>query len=523
MISKDWIKQNLFTKTNNLNNRVCIDSWWHNRNFTHILEELQTLPTFLPKNATLTERLYCIYNDLSQKHKCYCGKETAFLNFKSGYRNYCSLFCSTQCPLRNQKIIDNTDYDKMKENYRKTCLEKYGVEHWFQSDEAKKKIKVGKFEKYGDENYNNQKKMIETNLKKYGTKYSCQSKEVIEKIEETKSKVNPNLRDKNWLIEQNKTKTITQIALELNVTYRTVHLWYKKHNIEINFFNPVYGKEQSDMHSFILSLMPDGVIFNDRNILKPKELDIYIPNYNLAIEYNGMYWHAGDKQRHLEKMNLCNSKNIKLLQFWDVEWKEKTEIVKSIIRSNLNLNEKIFARKCKIREVDSFTYKLFLEENHIQGNVNSSIRYGLFYENDLVSVIGLGKSRFDKKYSHELLRFCNKLNLNVVGGFSKLLKYVLENEEIKSIQTFCDLRLFDGQVYEKNGFTFSHQTKPGYVYYRSGIVENRQKFQKHKLKEVFKNFDASLSERENCINNGWLQIWDCGQKAYFFNKKQEEE
>lgn len=518
MLSKNWIQQNLFTKTGNLNNRVCLDSWWINRNYTSLLNELKSSTSFLPKLSTITERLYCIYHSLNKKPLCYCGNETNFINFKSGYYDYCSKFCATQCPKRNAKIVASADYEKMKESYKKTCLEKYGVEHWYQSKEAIEKIKQTKLEKYGNEKFNNTKKAKETCLQKYGYEYTSQVPEIILKIQETKSKINPNLRDKNWLIEQNKTKSVTQIAEELNVTYRTVYLWFLKHEIEMNFFSSNFGKEQKEIEDFIVSLGIQNVVMNDRNKIKPKELDIYLPDYSLAIEFNGMYWHAEDKTRHLNKLNLCNEKNIKLLQIWDIEWQLKEDIVKSIIKSNLNLNEKIYARNCEIKEIDSKSYKQFLEDNHIQGNVNSSIRVGLFYQQKLISVIGFGKSRFDKKYEYELLRFCNALNTNVIGGFSKLMKYAINNYNMNSIQTFCDLRFFNGKVYENFGFRFSHQTKPGYVYYNKGIVKNRQEFQKHKLKSALKEFDETLSERENCKNNGWLQVWDCGQKVYYWKK-----
>jgi hypothetical protein len=129
----------------------------------------------------------------------------------------------------------------------------------------------------------------------------------------------------------------------------------------------------------------------------------------------------------------------------------------------LKLSKKIYARKCKIINLSSKQYNEFIEFNHIQGSVNSSIRYGLTYNDELVCAMGIGKSRFNKKYTHELLRFCNKLNTTVVGGFDKLLKHSIKNETISSLQTFADIRLFSGSVYEKSNFTFSHNTPPGFV------------------------------------------------------------
>jgi len=508
-----WIKNHLFTVTGRLNNRACIESWWTKRNFTTEFQQLQDLTVFMSEKS-IAEKLHWVYNDLTESPKCHCGKPTNFINFGEGYYTYCSKYCSTQGVERNRKISENTDREKVQEKVRQTNLKKYGVEYYFQTRESVDKIKATKLRVYGDENYCNMEKIVETNLKKYGVKYTTQNPDTIQKIQENKIVKTPPLRDKEWLINENKTKGITQIAEELGVTYRSVYLWFKKFDIEIKFFSPDYSKEQKEILEFINSEISTDIDYNTKNIITPKELDIYLPKFNLAIEYNGMYWHSGDKTRHQEKLKLCIDKNIKLLQFWDIEWKTNKDIVKSIIKSNLGLNEKIYARKCIIRPLDNTTYFDFLENNHIQGKVSSIIKYGLFYQDELVSVIGFGKSRFDKKHTHELLRYCNKINISVVGGFSKLLKYSRENNDLNSIVSYCDLRLFDGKMYEKAGFIFSHQTTPGYVYYKSGIVRNRQYFQKHKLADLFTNFDPELTEAENLAMNKWLQVWDCGQKVF---------
>lgn len=513
-ISKDWIEKNLFTTLGTLNSRACKNSWWITNNYTTLLNDLQEKTNHLDENCKLPERLHCIYNNIYTAPKCYCGNNAIFNSFKHGYKKYCSKTCAYKSDERNDKMIANRNICDIMQKMKKTHLNKYGVEHYYQSEEFKLKSKQTKLIQYNDEYYCNRDKMIQTNLEKYGVEYSCQADEVRKKMENTKNETNPELRDKNWLLEQNKTKSVAEIAEILNVSYRTVYLWFEKHNIEPNFFASYYGKEQLELHNFIESLGIKNIRYNDRTIIKPKELDIFLPDYNLAIEYNGMYWHSEDRNRHINKLHLCNEQNITLLQFWDMEWKYKQNIVKSIIKSKLNLNTTIYARKCDIATINGKTYNNFLIDNHIQGNINSSLKYGLYHQNELVAVIGLGKSRYDRKHSHELLRFCNKINYNIVGGFSKLLKHAIKNNDITSLQTFCDLRLFNGNVYENTGFEYSHSTKPGYVYYKNDIIANRIKFQKHKLHTMFEDFNPTLSEKENCKNNGWLQVFDCGQKIY---------
>uniref|UniRef100_A0A6C0JW51 DUF7487 domain-containing protein n=1 Tax=viral metagenome TaxID=1070528 RepID=A0A6C0JW51_9ZZZZ len=526
---KDWIEANCFTKKgrSGLNNRVCLESWWINKNIKEIYDDILASTQHLSKDCLFSERIYHIINGLSTIPICKtCQSNTVNFNtFNDGYYDYCSKYCSTQSDERNLKIKTNNDYSKLQEKLKESNLKKYGVEYYFQTQESVGKIKKTKLDRYGNEKYNNIDKAKQTNLEKYGYEHTCLVPEIKEKIQNANDEILKSknekayyaLRNKEWLKEQNKTKTITDIAKDLQVTYRAVYLWFKQHNIEINFFSTKFGKQQKEIQDFISSLGIPNLKINDRTIIKPKEIDIYLPDYNLGIEFNGMYFHAEDENRHLIKYNLCKDQNIKLLQIWDTEWLQKQDIIKSIIKSNLKLNERIYARKCEIIPLNSNTYKEFLEYNHIQGNVNSSIRYGLTYNKQLVAVIGFGKSRFDKKYSHELLRYCNLINTNIIGGFSKLLKHAVKNHNITSIQTFCDLRLFDGTSYEKSGFQYSHQSKPGYVYYKSGLIKNRQEFQKHKLKNIFDNFDDTLTEEENCFNNDWIRIFDCGQKVYFIN------
>lgn len=515
---KKWIKSNLLTRNNKFNNRVCFESWWHRRNYTIELEKIQTLTSFLDKDASITERSYCIYNAIYTKQLCYCGNSKTFIGFESGYRLYCSVVCATQSEERNQKIGANRDMIAINEKVKKTNLKKYGVEHAFQSDKCKRKAKQTKLLRYGDENYNNKQKSIQTCLKKYGTEYSSQAKEVIEKIQEAKNIKLPELRSADWILEQNKTKNLPQIAKELGVTTRTVYLWCLKHGIDFETHIQNTSTIENELFDFIVSLNIENPKKNDRNAITPKELDVYLPQKKIAFELNGVYWHAEDRTRHINKLNLCKNAGIRLIQVWDHEWINSKDIIKSIIKNALGIcDKKYYARHCEIRPVDNVEYKEFLAQNHIQGYVASSIRYGLYHKEELISVMGIGKSRFSKKHSHELLRFCSRVNTHIVGGFSKLLTHVLKNHtEIISMQTFCDLRLFNGNSYEKSGFVHETNTKPGYFYYKSGMILQRQSAQKHKLKTLLgeDQYDSSLSESQNMANDRWLKVWDCGQGSY---------
>ena len=143
-----------------------------------------------------------------------------------------------------------------------------------------------------------------------------------------------------------------------------------------------------------------------------------------------------------------------------------------------------------------------MNENHIQGSVNSSKNFGLFYNNELVQVVSFGKSRF-KKDEVELLRMSTKLNTQVVGGFSKLISFALDYMKINNFISYIDRRLFNGKGYKSCGFKKIGESKPSYFYIMGAKRENRLKYQKHKLLKLLKNYNSELTEKENMMNNGY--------------------
>ena len=263
------------------------------------------------------------------------------------------------------------------------------------------------------------------------------------------------------------------------------------------------------------------IITNDRKILKGKELDVYIPSHNLAIEFDGLYWHSEkyvDSNYHLNKTLECEKQGIQLIHIFEDEWLYKKDIVKSRIKNILGLTEnKIYGRKTLIKEISSKESKEFLENNHIQGNVNSKIKLGLYYNDELVSVMTLGLLRKSLGTSsvdgyYELLRFCNKLNTIVIGGADKLLKYFIKTYQPKQIISYADRRWSLGNLYEKLGFDFTHNSKPSYWYINGFNREYRFKYRKDVL--VKEGYDSSKTEHQIMLDRGVYRIYDCGTKKY---------
>lgn len=257
----------------------------------------------------------------------------------------------------------------------------------------------------------------------------------------------------------------------------------------------------------------------NRNIIKPFEVDIYIPEKKIAIEFDGLVWHSEkfgtDKNAHLDKTAKCLEKGIRLIHIFEDEWMFKQKITESRLRSILGLTErKIFARKCEIREVGSTEAMQFLDNNHLQGRCKAKFHYGLYLEGELVSLMTFGVTRQQRKYNEdydavfELLRFCNKLDTNVVGGASKLLNHFIKEASPKKVISYADKRWSDGNLYKQLGFEHTHDSAPNYFYVVGKHRENRFKYRKSEL--VRQGFDEGKSEHEIMLDRGLYRIYDCG-------------
>jgi uncharacterized Zn finger protein (UPF0148 family) len=280
---------------------------------------------------------------------------------------------------------------------------------------------------------------------------------------------------------------------------------------------PSTSSAEIEIKEFLNSLNIEYV-HSDWSIITPQELDFYIPSHNLAIEFNGIYWHSElqgkGKDYHLEKTQKCSEKGIKLLHIFENEWNSKKDIWKNIIKDNLELNERICSSKCNLKQVAKSEEKQFLENNHLQGYVDSQIAFGLYYEDELVTLMSFSKNKGSYDVKWELLRFASKQNVNVIDGASKILKYFRENFE-GGIVVYSDRRYSIDSIYKELGFQFSHNSDPKYFYFKSsGILENSQKYMEHKLPSLLEKFDHNLTEWENMVNNGYNRIWDCGNSVW---------
>jgi len=342
------------------------------------------------------------------------------------------------------------------------------------------------------------------------------------------------LEDRDFLynLHVNERKTCEEIAEQIGSSKATISIWLNKHNITTNNTNTYprkhirVSKPCSDIVDFIKSIYSGEVIVNDRNFLGDgRELDIIVPEKKLAIEFNGIYSHIyrpeeitfsrrKDIQYHISKTEIVEEKGYQLLHIFSTSWDQKSEIWKSIIALKLGIiEERIYARNCVIRDVSVHDKRIFLDTNHLQGKDKSKYKLGLFYKEELVALITFARSRYNKSYEWELVRFAVKKNTVVIGGFTKLLSHFRKNFN-GSIISYADRTYSKGDVYRNNGFTLLNINKPGYRYVdlNKNIMIHRQVCTK---KELLKKCNKpNLTERQLSKELGLEIIFDCGTLAF---------
>lgn len=476
------------------------------------------------------ERLWMYFHNKSNRPKCVnCCKEVSFRNrLDNPYGEFCSLECF------------NSNKTEMIKRQNKTFQKKYSVDFYTQTKDFITKQKLTKLIRYGNENYNNIQKNKETKKIKYGNenynnldqyKITClekygidnfsKSKKFKDKLFDNYSNLYPNL--KFGIIDKNFVELICPICNKISeITKQLIYERSKRNHIVCPICNPIGFKNRSHYENELCLFLDEQKINYNTNFKigdKKIEVDVFIPDFKIAIEINGVYWHNElfkDDNFHLNKTNYCKENGIDLIHIFEDEWVYKKTIVESIILNKMGrISNKIYARTCQIREISNSDCETFLNQNHIQGVVKSKVRLGLFYKNDLVSVMSFSKGRIimgGKKEEWELNRFCNILNYVVIGGASKLLKYFIEKYTPTKIVSYSDNRIFKGKMYESLGFKEISKSKPNYWYVINGLRKHRFNFRKSIL--VKQGFDPNKTEKEIMFESKKYRIYDCGNTRW---------
>ena len=482
-----------------------------------------------------------------KSHPIYTCDKCSHIKLKVYNKEHYGVEYYSQHPDRNEKV-------------RKTSMEKYGTEHFSKSEYFKPMVSKTNLEKFGYENPFMDKDRIKKIFNdKYGVDHPSQVKEIYERMRKsTKESTgyefalsSPDIREKiketndirygGHPMKNDDIRYINSIIARDKdcISYDGNNISTFKcdngHNFQISsdtYHNRIRGFlplcticypisenvsiKELELLKFIKSIH-DNVIGSYRDGL---EIDIYLPELKIGFEFNGLYWHSNqqkDKNYHINKTNHFRERGIRIIHIWEDDWDNKRDIIKSQIKNWIGKTDtKIFARKCEIREVsDKKLVREFIDNNHIQGYVNSFKRIGLYFNNELVSLMTFDNFEGRKKMEDggwNLSRFCNKLDTNVVGGASKLFKYFIKSEFPKRIVSYADKDWSVGGIYDMLGFTKISESKPDYKY----IVDNKRV---HKSRYRKSKLNTNLSESKFMEISGIGKIYDCGKIKFELNKK----
>jgi len=508
---------------------------------------------------------------------CYCGNFAKFNNIESGFSKYCSIKCCNSDPVRIEKIkmtnlekygstspaanpaiqskIRNTNNhryggpapmcsDVIKKKFKVTCLDNMGVDNPSKSVDVQTKKLISAHDHYGCD-YVFQSEIVKSkirysNSQRYGSDNPMNNKEIS-----TKSGYMQKLKFFKSLLKNDRLGY--DVDIETGIEDYNGHSIDNKYSFRCKVCDTVFedhidcGRKpicptchhkpqtissyEHEIVKFCRSLLPNSHIeTSNRDIIPPRELDIYISDIQLAIEFDGLYWHSSrfimDANYHYTKTRQCEEKGIQLIHIFEDEWINKKEIVKSRLSYILSTSDGILcnARDCTIENIDAKTKNLFLNHFHLMGADSASVKLGAFLGDKLIAVmtfsvgnISKGRSRIDGEW--ELSRFCCDPLYRCRGIASKLLAHFKRSHVWYKIYSYCDLRWSTGNLYEKLGFELECITSPNYWYVKGCQRYHRYQFRKSMLTSMG-HYDKQLSESKIMQLEGYDRIYDCGHLRY---------
>ena len=418
----------------------------------------------------------------------------------------------TKCVLSSNTI---------REKATRTLQEKYGVTNAFQLDSVKQKSAQTNLERYGAANWRASQAYLDTIIT---------DPDKAEAYASFKS-------DARAYLSANYTEapTIYQLSQDFGIKPSAIYPYIVEQDCQdcVKYYESTMETEVKD---FLLSLDANmQIIMHDRKIIAPYEFDIYLPDYNFAIECDPTYTHNSScgayhrdtplpRTYHATKSQMASSANIELFHIFGYEWTNTPDVIKSMIKTRLGLIEtRIYARNTHIEEIPHAEAMSFLDANHRQGFTSSKICLGLRLNSDntLVSLMTFNPMKAHQGHRKsdyndwELSRFCSLRDTTVVGGASKLFKYFVTNYEFGKLVSFSDIAHTSGKLYPLLGFTQVSVSTPSYVWVhlKTDAYYKRTACMKNKLKKLFNDDTIDiehLTEKQIMESHGYVQVFDSG-------------
>jgi hypothetical protein len=474
------------------------------------------------EDISLSEYVWLFQNGFSKTPSCKnCETKVKFIKFSQGYRKYCSKKCAAEHTHKDDKIKESRikkmslcNYDK---DLRNLMTEKANSTKEGFSEEKRIEINQKRsetvIEKYGVNNISKNKEINKEKSKKI--------KEVLSETNTIKSK--KNIESLGYLVESMDKYNFHLFCNDCSKSFsitRSLFSQRNRGNIKICLnCNPNNNDSffEMDVADFIEKNANTQVIRKCK-MFKKYEMDIYLPDMNLAFECNGLWWHSEkykEKNYHRDKSIFFEELGIKVVHVWEDDWKNKKEIVKSMIVNLISKNISINLDECIISEISLIETKNFLNENHINGHYITKYRFGLFLKENLISTISICRSNSSNSY--EIKRFCNKLNYNIPASFQKLLNHLILTFNPKSLIycTSIDWPLYES--YKNIGFKEILRKNPEYSYFHKDYTLRINKSNFNKSDLIKEGFDISLTEHQIMNKLNYFRIYDSGTIVFELN------
>ena len=444
--------------------------------------------------------------------------------------------------MRKYGVDNPSKSEEIKEKKRRTCLNNNGTEYPLQNPEIYEKSRRTVKKKYGvDRPAQNKEILSKTKdffIGKFGTdnpmKNGCVKSiskarliNYINNDNKGKFKILNEIRDsENPIWDDIGNLSLKEVSKKYNIEYNKLRaVLYDNKDLRSKFLD-IYTfpkqQKQNEVKAQIESLCNCEIRINDRKTISPLELDIYIPEKNFAIEFNGSFWHSEARleakearRKHKYKTDLCREKGIRLFHIFEYQWDNRNvqimNFIKTIIGAN---NKKIAARKC---EITNEKCREFIDNNHIQGHGNGTIKYfNLTYNDEIVASMTASKHHRQNTKGNPIVlnRLCFKDGVSVQGGASKLFKKFVDwakEEGYDRIISWSDSCWTEGEIYKVLRFSFEKEYNPDYFYWDS--VDRNYKSKQSQMKK-HTGCPEGMTERDWAFERGLYRIWNCGRKLW---------
>lgn len=397
------------------------------------------------------EKIYLYKYQIKEKPICKnknCNEFVEFQTVSQGYREYCSNFCKNNCI-----ILKN----EMSNRY----FEKTGYYNTAQNPEIQTKISNTTFERHGVYNisqsdYFKQKK-VETCLRNRGVEYPTQCKEVISKSRATMfensgyytnfEKITKENSQEQWKERFDKLRLEENIEFlyrdETNLFFKYLetgeefkinqHTFRGRYEIgKVNLIehplNTFISEKQLRLYEYIKEIYNGEVLLNDREVLEGLELDIYLPELKIGLEFNGIYWHSEkflNNMYHHYKYYQCEERDIRLINIWEDEWDLYEDKIK--FHLNLIIGEEINNEFNRIELINDEEALKFFEKCAMKAKVYGN-NLAIKLEDKIISCISFS-------IKDNSINICNYVSLGIVNDLNIII-YWLKNLYEKEINLF---------------------------------------------------------------------------------------